>query len=429
MFKPTALAFGPDGWLYAASLPGGITALKDLDGNFIPDTTAAFVPNAPWTLGMTFRDDWLYACSTGRIVRYRDSDGDHVADIADTLVTGIPFGQHQNNGLAFRDDTLYVTVGSESNIGTPTHPWSASILRFLPDGTFVDVHADGIRNAFDLAFHASGALFACDNGPTAESTWVCYEAPDELNWIRPGQDYGFPECNGLGDCAPVSCTNPPCGVGDCQWGSGCDGSTKPPIALFDPHSSPDGLTFATGFPGFDGDDLFVAEFGQDIIVPDCVTAYGRRVVHTRLTWTGSAWSAGPITPFLTDIGRPLDVVVGPDGGLYVSDIQQDTIWRVAEATGGAVDDTPRTPRSAPGFLMSPNPARTRSVLVWTEAPGSPVTVSVHDVRGRTLTRAEQVTAFSWDLKDPRGARVAPGLYWVRVQGEHISASSRMVVLD
>ncbi len=45
--------------------------------------------------------------------------------------------------------------------------------------------ADGVRNAFDLAFNAAGDLFAVDNGPDANF-------PDELNWIRQGRHYGFP---------------------------------------------------------------------------------------------------------------------------------------------------------------------------------------------------------------------------------------------
>jgi glucose/arabinose dehydrogenase len=32
--------------------------------------------------------------------------------------------------------------------------------------------------------------------------------------------------------------------------------------------------------------------------------------------------------FLTNIGRPLDVAVGPDSALYVADFGTGTIWRV-----------------------------------------------------------------------------------------------------
>jgi glucose/arabinose dehydrogenase len=45
--------------------------------------------------------------------------------------------------------------------------------------------ADGVRNAFDLAFLANGDLIGVDNGPDMT-------LPDELNWLREGRHYGFP---------------------------------------------------------------------------------------------------------------------------------------------------------------------------------------------------------------------------------------------
>ena len=54
------------------------------------------------------------------------------------------------------------------------------------------VYATGTRNAFDLAFAPNGDLFAVDNGPDADY-------PDELNWIQPGQRYGFPWRFGTSD--------------------------------------------------------------------------------------------------------------------------------------------------------------------------------------------------------------------------------------
>lgn len=45
--------------------------------------------------------------------------------------------------------------------------------------------ADGVRNAFDLAFLANGDLIGVENGPDMT-------LPDELNWLREGRHYGFP---------------------------------------------------------------------------------------------------------------------------------------------------------------------------------------------------------------------------------------------
>ena len=45
--------------------------------------------------------------------------------------------------------------------------------------------AEGVRNSFDLAFSATGDLFAPENGPNRDMA-------DELNWLREGHHYGFP---------------------------------------------------------------------------------------------------------------------------------------------------------------------------------------------------------------------------------------------
>ncbi len=45
--------------------------------------------------------------------------------------------------------------------------------------------ADGVRNAFDLAFLPNGDLIGVENGPDMT-------LPDELNWLREGRHYGFP---------------------------------------------------------------------------------------------------------------------------------------------------------------------------------------------------------------------------------------------
>jgi hypothetical protein len=47
------------------------------------------------------------------------------------------------------------------------------------------IYAEGLRNAYDLAFAPNGELFATENGPDADM-------PDELNHIREGAHYGFP---------------------------------------------------------------------------------------------------------------------------------------------------------------------------------------------------------------------------------------------
>ena len=52
--------------------------------------------------------------------------------------------------------------------------------------------AEGLRNAYDLAFAPNGDLFATENGPDRDMA-------EELNWLRQGHHYGFPWRMGLDD--------------------------------------------------------------------------------------------------------------------------------------------------------------------------------------------------------------------------------------
>ncbi|HXH99569.1 MAG TPA: PQQ-dependent sugar dehydrogenase [Sphingobacteriaceae bacterium] len=47
------------------------------------------------------------------------------------------------------------------------------------------IFAEGVRNAFDIAFDGSGKLFGVSNSPD-------YDMPEEMYWIRKGHHYGFP---------------------------------------------------------------------------------------------------------------------------------------------------------------------------------------------------------------------------------------------
>ena len=429
---PTSLAAGPDDWIYVSQLTGTIKAIKDTTGDGLADTTVTFATGYSWTLGIAFHKGWLYLSKAGRLIRLKDTNGDHVADVADSLFNGLPTGQHQNNGIAFRADTLYVTVGSDQNIGTPGHPWSATILRFTETGSFIDVFAEGIRNPYDLAFHGNGSLFAPDNGPTGDPSFECYEPPDELNWIRQGLDYGFPECNAFGHCADVKayCNPQPCGNHDCEWGTGCDGSTEDPLHVFDPHSAPTGLAFGDGSPGFGVNELFVCLYGQDVYVAGCPTNFGHELHRVTLQWTGTEWSVLADDLFVDGLASPVDVLMGPDESLYILDFGDGNLYKLKKATGVGVDlpAEPAAPR--PRLAIAPNPAYGPARLHWLNDTEHTPKLTVIDVAGnlvRTLPAAAGEAV--WDLRDDRGVRVRAGIYVVRAETPDGVVAAKLTVLD
>jgi glucose/arabinose dehydrogenase len=293
---PTSITFGPDGQLYIATQEGNIYRMDASGsatfyvGGFIVPTGIAFQPGT----------NRLFVASR---VRDENVGGESQIFVVNEgqLIGGLPCcytGMHAANGIEFGPDGMgYVGVGARADhgevLGTneqdTLHPLEASILRFDPNTGAFEVYARGLRNPYDIAWDAAGQLWATDNAPD-------YGPPEEVHRIVPGGQHGYPWY----DCDV--CFSPPADV-----------QVLPPTYTFVPHASPTGITAYTGsqFPSNYFNNLFVTLW----------SAFPGAQKVMRL-------AGGPPTNFATGFAAPIDVVVGPDGSLFVADWATGIIFRI-----------------------------------------------------------------------------------------------------
>lgn len=309
LYRPTGFAFDDQGRMYVTSQDGNVYILKDEDRDNRADTRATFATGYYFPLGVALHQATgdVYVSYQGAVTVLLDTDGNDRADNERLLVDDLPYGNHQNDNIEFGPDGwLYLGLGSTCDACEDPDPRSASILRFNVETGESEIFATGMRNPYDVAFHPqTGELFATDNGRDD----LGMEAPfEELNHILQGRDYGYPGCWNEHDQP------------------GCE-ETIPPIAVFEAHSSANGVDFYDGesFPAEYRGNGFVTIFGS-WLKPNVETGIQRVVLipQGETYATETSW----FIRFPAGV-MPLPILFGPDDALYVGDYINDAIYRVS----------------------------------------------------------------------------------------------------
>ena len=319
-----ALAVDPHGVLFASvTSQGRVVALPDRRGVGRATDVVTVIKDLDLPHGMAFHRGYLYVAETGRVLRYRYHAATQSAAEPRVVVAGLPHGAHHwTRSIAFgRDGKLYVAIGSSCDVCRERDPRRAAIVRYNADGSGEERFAGGLRNPVGLAFHpTTGALWTAVN----ERDWAGGAAPpDYVTEVRRGATYGWPACFAEGGTLQRDLTFN--GATDCRDGA------LPSLELA-PHVAPLGLAFYTHaqFPSDYVGDLFVALHGSRLGLAPA----GYKIARVRFREgrpTGmqdfsSGWRHGDRI-----LGRPVDLAVGRDGSLYVSDDHADRIHRVTYA--------------------------------------------------------------------------------------------------
>jgi len=314
-----------------------ITLLRDSDDSGEADQRFALLEskdgmNSPF--GMAWVDGALYVANTDAVMRFAytlgemriSSPGVKIADLP-----GGPINHHWTKNLIASEDgrALYVTVGSNSNVGErgmAAEEGRAAVWRIdlvepaAKSATPMRLFASGLRNPVGMAWVPDmGALWTVVNERDELGSDM---VPDYMTTVVDGAFYGWPY----------------------SWfGNHVDKRVQPPrpdlVATarvpdyaLGPHTASLGLAWSGGntLPAAFSEGMFIGQHGSWNRRPHS----GYKVIF--VPFRGGVPSGQPIdalTGFLSPdgeaYGRPVGVAIDKQGGLLVVDDVGKKIWRVS----------------------------------------------------------------------------------------------------
>lgn len=307
-----------------------ITLLRDADGDGKPEVRTAFLEGLNSPFGMALVGDTLYVANTDALVRFPYKPGATQIREPAVKVVDLPAGRINHhwtkNVIASRDGSrLYVTVGSNSNVGEvgmENEVNRAAILEVDPAKGTSRLFASGLRNPNGLAWHPqTGALWTTVNERDEIGSDL---VPDYMTTVREGGFYGWPYS---------------------YFGQIVDERIKPPrpdlvASAIVPDYALGAHTASFGILFYEGKQLpqqyvggaFVAQHGSWNRRPHS----GYKVIFVPFK---DGKPSGPATDVLTGflsedgkaLGRPIGIATDRTGALLVSDDVGNVVWRVTAA--------------------------------------------------------------------------------------------------
>jgi glucose/arabinose dehydrogenase len=348
------ITLSPSGDLYAAIAGGGVTALRDTNGDGEADVVRHFGDDGGTGILWHRGDLWFGADS--KVLRWSLPDGVLVPEGEPAVVVeGLPTNGHRAKTLVrLGGDTLIVNIGSQTNscqesdrgarspgqdpcreLETRAGLWRFSAGRLHQHQDDGSRYATGLRNAMALAVQpGTGKLYAAPHGrDQLGANWGFSDAQnaelpaEELLQLEPGDNAGWPYCyfdwqQGLKVLAPEY-------GGDGRAVGRC-ARMKAPVLGFPGHWAPMAMAFYRGtqFPAKYRGGAFVAFHGSWNRAP--LPQAGYRIEFVPFA---NGRPTGKHEVFATGAGgttslRAAGVAVGPDGSLYIAGENSGTIWRI-----------------------------------------------------------------------------------------------------
>jgi glucose/arabinose dehydrogenase len=304
-----------------------ITLLRDANGDGVAEVRSVFLQNLTSPFGMALVGDEFFVANADALVKFPYRSGDMQISAPATKVVDLPAGINHHwtkNVIASKDGSkLYVTVGSNSNVGEKgmeIETGRAAVWEVDTKTGANRIFASGLRNPNGMAWDPSGVLWTVVNERDEIGSDL---VPDYLSSVRDGAFYGWPYS---------------------YFGQTVDERVKPPrpdlVAkavvpdyALGPHTASLGLAWSEGntLPPAFASGMFIGQHGSWNRKPHS----GYKVIF--VPFVGNKPSGPPIdvlTGFLTPegdaLGRPVGVALDKRGALLVADDVGNVIWRVAK---------------------------------------------------------------------------------------------------
>jgi len=303
-----------------------ITLLRDVDGDGKAETRSVFMQGLMSPFGMALVGKELFIANADAVVKVPYEDGQTSISVTPVKVVDLPAGINHHwtkNLIASRDGSkLYVTVGSNSNIGEngmDIEVDRAAIHEVDPKTNTRRLFASGLRNPNGMGWTSDGTLWTVVNERDEIGSDL---VPDYLTSVKDGAFYGWPYSY-YGQNVDVRVTPPrPDLVAK---------AVSPDYALGS-HVAPLGMVFAEGntLPSSLASGAFVGLHGSWNRKP----LSGYKVVFVPFAGNKPAGKpvdvlTGFVSPDGKAYGRPVGVAMDKRGALLVADDVGNVIWRVA----------------------------------------------------------------------------------------------------
>lgn len=318
-----SMAISPSGVIYVGNKDKDkVYAIKDTNGDFKADKRWVLASGLNMPNGVAFKDGDLYIAEVSKISKIAAVESNLANPPAPTVVTDdYPTETHHGwKYIAFGPDgKLYVPVGAPCNICEPKEEIYASITRINSDGSGREIFAKGVRNSVGFTWHpTTKELWFTDNG----RDMLGDDVPScELNYApKAGMHFGYPYCHEGTIKDPEFGNKRPCS------------EFTAPAEKLGPHVAPLGLKFYTGdqFPAEYKNQMFVAEHGSWNRTKKI--GYNLSLVKLRNNKVSGheLFASGWLDEAAQKAwGRPVDVLLLPDGSMLVSDDQANVIYRIS----------------------------------------------------------------------------------------------------